>query len=248
VADRRPKKSGPDQTGRSRMWPVRGGGRRSASSRTVTASLCSRHAASRGQSASHRRMFALPACGINGLSGHSRAPAFGREANPNVISAAWLIVSRAEQPAKIVDNSPPRNREGDRRFKSPSLRGGDSNSKLSSDVGRYQIPRFSLTSKGNRREPKQSRISGEQISGARIPFFGPNSAPNSGGIPPIKAQRVSGVQIPLSPPMSLRSPALSRETHEIRASARVPTAVRAPERPLGCLQRRIRPWFLHCRS
>jgi hypothetical protein len=40
--------------------------------------------------------------------------------------------------------------------------GGDSSSKPSSDVRRNQIPRVRLANEGNRRDPKQSRIPGEQ--------------------------------------------------------------------------------------
>src|SRR5208282_4562762 len=87
-----------------------------------------------------------------------------------------------------------------------------------------------LANEGHRRELKQGRIPGEHISPARRLFPGPNSAPNSGGIPPIRPERVSGVQIPLSPPMSLRSSVFSGEAREIRACARVPAIVRAPER------------------
>ena len=127
-------------------------------------------------------------------------------------------------------------------------RGGDLNSRLSSDVRRYQILSCSLANEGAPERAETGRISGEHISPAQRRVSGPNSAPNLGRILPIKARRVSGVQIPLSPPTSLQSPAFSGETYEIGARARVPAVVGTLERPLGCLQRRIRPWFLHGRS
>jgi len=71
--------------------------------------------------------------------------------------------------------------------------------------------------RGTGERAETGRISGEHISPAQRRLSGPNSAPNLGRIPPIRAQRISGVQIPPSPPSSLRSLALSGEVREIRA-------------------------------
>jgi hypothetical protein len=63
-----------------------------------------------------------------------------------------------------------------------------------------------------------------------VAFFEPNSAPNSGQIPRIEFQRVSGVQIPLSPPTSLSLIGYFRELREIRACARDLPSHADPER------------------
>jgi len=65
--------------------------------------------------------------------------------------------------------------------------GGDSSSKTSSDVRGHRIPRVSLANEGARRGPKRAEFQANKISPARLLFFGPNSAPNSDRIPPLRS-------------------------------------------------------------
>ena len=56
--------------------------------------------------------------------------------------------------------------------------------------------RSTLANEANQREPKQSQIPGEQNSlRARMHLVGPNSATNSGRIPPLEALAAPGVRI-----------------------------------------------------
>jgi len=59
--------------------------------------------------------------------------------------------------------------------------------------------------RGTGERAETGRISGEHISPAQRRLSGPNSAPNLGRIPPIRAQRISGVQIP---PLSAKQSAI----------------------------------------
>jgi hypothetical protein len=80
------------------------------------------------------------------------------------------------------------------------LEGGDSNSKPSSDVDVTKF-RASANRKGNRREPKKSRIQGEHILSSTDAFNRAEWGAKLGLIPPLRILKGLGVS---NPPLSAK--------------------------------------------
>jgi hypothetical protein len=118
------------------------------------------------------------------------------------------------------------------------------NPKVWSDVRRGRASAFNLGERSELERAEAVESQANKFSPARMPFVGPNSAPNAGRIPAHRTLAAPEVRIHPAPPSSPSLFAIRRQKIEIRAwaadCAQIVAAENAPNRGLG----RFSPRFI----